>query len=129
MNKRRKPESPKTDCKEPALGDILQAESDTSFFLNVHIQPKSSFNRIGGIHAGALKICVTAPPVDGKANKAVIAFVANLLGISKSAVNLRSGQQSRTKKLHIAGCSMAVATELLSQNLQLVAPTSSPAEK
>jgi len=111
------------------LGDILQAESEASFFLNVHIQPKSSFNRIGGIHAGALKICITAPPVDGKANKAVIAFVANLLGIPKSAVTIRSGQQSRTKRLHIAGCSMMTATEILLRSLNLVASTTSPVDK
>jgi len=129
MNKRRKIDSPKTGGTEPPLGDILQVESDTSLFLNVHIQPKSSFNRIGGIHGDALKICITAPPVDGKANKAVIAFIANLLGIPKSAVTIRSGLRSRTKRLHIAGCSMTTTAEILLRSLNLVAPATSPTDK
>ena len=107
------------DNPESALSAILQRESDTSYFLNVHIQPKASGNRIGGVHGCALKICITAPPVDGKANKAVIAYVAKLLGIPKSAVTVRSGQQSRAKRLHVSGCSLAAAEELLRRNLNL----------
>ena len=67
--------------------------------LSVRVQPKASRNAIQGAHGEALKISLTAPPVDGAANKACIAFVAKKLGLPKSAVSILSGQTSRNKRL------------------------------
>ena len=67
--------------------------------ITVYIQPRASRNRIHGPHGNALKIAITAPPVDNKANAAVIAFLAKLFDLPKSAVLLMSGQQNRSKRL------------------------------
>jgi hypothetical protein len=69
--------------------------------IDVRVQPKSSQNAIVGIHGEALKIKLNAPPVEGKANKALIQLVAKLLKCSKSNVEIVSGQASRNKRLLI----------------------------
>ena len=69
--------------------------------LTLHIQPGARRSEIAGIHGDALKIRLAAPPVDGKANAALIDFVAERLGLPRSAVLLKSGQTSRRKVLEI----------------------------
>jgi len=67
--------------------------------INVRVQPKSSKNAIAGTHEDALKINLNAPPVEGKANKALIQLIAKLLRCPKSAVEIISGQANRNKRL------------------------------
>ena len=67
------------------------------------MQPKASKTRIVGLHDGCLKIAVAAPPVDGKANKAVVRFLADILGVSARNVVVTSGAQSRKKKVVVQG--------------------------
>jgi uncharacterized protein (TIGR00251 family) len=67
--------------------------------VDVRVQPKSSKNAIVGTHGGALKIKLNAPPVEGKANKALIHLIAKRLQCPKSAVEIISGQASRNKRL------------------------------
>jgi uncharacterized protein (TIGR00251 family) len=74
---------------------------ETSATLTLHIQPGARKTEIAGPHGDALKIRLAAPPVDGKANAALIEFVAERLGLPKSAVRLVSGQTSRRKILEI----------------------------
>ncbi len=69
--------------------------------LTLHIQPGARRSEIAGIYGDALKIRLAAPPVDGKANAALIEFVAERLGLPRSAVLLKSGQTSRRKVLEI----------------------------
>jgi hypothetical protein len=69
--------------------------------LSVRVQPKASKNSIAGVYGETLKITLTAPPVDGAANKACIAFLAKKLGLAKSAIEILSGQASRNKRLLI----------------------------
>ncbi len=69
--------------------------------LSVRVQPKASRNAIRGVHENALKIALTAPPVDGAANRACIAFLAKKLGVAKSAFELLCGQTSRSKRILI----------------------------
>lgn len=71
--------------------------------LTLHIQPGAKKTEIAGIHGDALKIRLNAPPVDGKANVALIDFLADLLKIPKSRITLKSGQTSRRKVLLIEG--------------------------
>ncbi|MFP4584222.1 MAG: DUF167 domain-containing protein, partial [Desulfococcaceae bacterium] len=59
--------------------------------FKVRVQPKSARNQIVGLHEDALKVKLTAPPVDGAANKACVAFLAKTLGVSKSSVEIVSG--------------------------------------
>jgi uncharacterized protein (TIGR00251 family) len=70
--------------------------------LSLHIQPGAKKTEVVGLHGDALKIRLAAPPVDGKANAALIAFVAVKVGASRTAVELVSGQTSRTKRVRIA---------------------------
>ena len=81
----------------------LQTLPDGSLLLSLYVQPRSSRNELAGLHGEALKLRLTTPPVDGRANKAVISFLAKLLKIPKSAIIIRSGLQSRSKKILLSG--------------------------
>ena len=69
--------------------------------LDLLIQPRASKNTISGIQGDALKIKLTAAPIDGAANKMCRDFLARLFKIPKSAVSIISGQTSRTKRVLI----------------------------
>ena len=77
--------------------------TDGRITLTLHIQPGAKKTEVGGLHGDALKIRLAAPPVDGKANEALIKFVADTLGLPKSAVTIKSGQTSRRKALEVIG--------------------------
>jgi len=65
--------------------------------LKVRVQPKVSQNQVLGYDEGTLRLRVTAPPIDGKANAGVIALLAKTLGVSKSKLQIIQGQSSRNK--------------------------------
>lgn len=69
--------------------------------LVLHVQPGARRTEVAGTHGDALKIRLAAPPVDGKANAALIGFMAERLGLSKSGIRLAGGQTSRRKILEI----------------------------
>jgi uncharacterized protein (TIGR00251 family) len=71
--------------------------------LLIKLAPRSSSNRIIGQHAGRLKIAVTAPPVDGKANELLIEFLAKVLALAKRSISISRGQTSRDKEVVISG--------------------------
>lgn len=70
--------------------------------LSLHIQPGAKKTEVAGLHGDALKIRLAAPPVDGKANDALIAFIAAKVGAGRTAVELVSGQTSRIKRVRIS---------------------------
>ena len=72
-------------------------ETDQGIAIRVFVQPRSSKNLVAGPHGDALKIKLTAPPVDGAANKMCVAFLAKQLGLPKSRFEITAGQTSRTK--------------------------------
>jgi len=90
---------------------------DNSLALNVYVQPRASQNRIAGIHGNAVKLCVTAPPAENKANEAVIGFLASLFAVPKSAVSIKSGRQGRQKKVIIINLDFSEARKILSKAL------------
>lgn len=69
--------------------------------LDCHLQPKASKDEFAGLHGERVKIRLTAPPVDGKANAQLLAFLARVFAVSKSQISLESGQQSRQKRVRI----------------------------
>ena len=69
--------------------------------LRVLVQPRASGDEFAGTHAGALKVRLTSPPVDGKANAALIAFLAEAFGVAKRQVTLLKGESGRVKQLRI----------------------------
>ena len=74
--------------------------------IRVQVNPRSSRNQVTGWEDGTLSMKVTAPPVEGAANKAVCEFAAEVLGIRKSRITLVSGQSSREKVLEVEGLSL-----------------------
>jgi uncharacterized protein (TIGR00251 family) len=75
--------------------------------LTVRIHPGAHRIAITGVHAEALKISLTTPPVDGRANEALIALLADTLRLPKARITLLTGATSRSKTLRIAGKSAA----------------------
>lgn len=71
--------------------------------LSVRVHPGAKTDAVTGLYAGAVKIALKAPPVDGKANEALIAFVAQRLQLPRARVSLVSGASSRSKTLRITG--------------------------
>jgi len=92
-------------------------QKNKSLTLSVYVQPRASKNRLAGMHGDSLKICVTAPPVENKANEAVIIFIADLFRVSKSAVSIKSGKQGRSKKVLISDLNLAQAQKILAAAL------------
>ncbi len=90
---------------------------NNSLALDIHVQPRSSRNRVAGLHGSAVKVCVTAPPVDNKANAAVIKLLASFFGVPRSSLAIKSGSQSRFKKVLISNLSLAEAEKALSRVL------------
>lgn len=92
---------------------FLQQGPKDQLRLHIYIQPKATRNQVVGLHGQELKVAITAPPVDGQANKALITFLAKALGIAKSKISLARGQQSRHKLLFLTGISAAEARQRL----------------
>ncbi len=81
--------------------------------LAVRIQPRASKDEIIVQSDGSLKIRLTAPPVNGAANEALIAFLAKVLRVSRSQIEILSGHTSREKRVRIAGISRDGAERIL----------------
>ncbi|GGH89762.1 UPF0235 protein [Pseudomonas fluvialis] len=69
--------------------------------LDCHLQPKASKDEFAGLHGERLKIRISAPPIDGRANAQLLAFIAKAFGVAKSQVSLDSGDSSRQKRVRI----------------------------
>jgi uncharacterized protein len=82
---------------------LLCTVTGDGIVLTLHIQPRASRNEICGIQDNALKIRLTSPPVDGAANKLCREFLADLFSVSKSAVEIVSGETSRHKRVRVNG--------------------------
>ncbi len=91
----------------------LSQAGDGSVILTLHIQPGAKKTEIVGLHGEALKIRLAAPPVDGKANAALVAFLAKLCGVSRSDVALVSGESARAKRVRIVGAAAEALTALV----------------
>lgn len=75
---------------------------DEDLILTCKLQPKASQDEFVGEHSNQLKIRITAPPVDGKANQHLIRFLAKAFGISKGQVTIESGELGRNKTIRIS---------------------------
>jgi uncharacterized protein (TIGR00251 family) len=71
--------------------------------LFVFCQPRAARTALIGLHGGALKVKVKAPPVEGKANEAVLGLLAETLGVPGGRLTLMSGEQSRNKRIRVDG--------------------------
>ena len=91
----------------------LTAKGNHQVILDLYIQPKSSRTRVVGLHDGSIKLTITAPPVEGKANAQVTTFFAKLFKIPKSAITLLSGHQGRHKRIGVTGINQAEIQQIL----------------
>jgi len=73
----------------------------TALILTVRVQPRASRDEIVGVHGEQLKIRLTAPPVDGKANQTLLKFLAKFCGVPTRQVTLLSGDSGRNKRIRI----------------------------
>ncbi len=81
--------------------------------LTVHVVPRARATGVAGRHGDALKIRLAAPPVDGAANDELVRFLAERLGVARSAVTITAGHAGRRKTVTIAGLETAAATRAL----------------
>ena len=98
------------------FGVILVAinENDSGISFAIKVHPRAKKNAITGEVGDALKISLTAPPIDGRANEACIEFFAKLLKVPHSSVTIASGLSSRNKVIRVAG----ISAEELRKRLQ-----------
>jgi hypothetical protein len=82
---------------------IHETTAGATFAVKVH--PRAKKNAITGELGDALKLALTAPPVEGQANQACIEFFANLLKVPRSSITIAAGQTSRQKLIRVAGLS------------------------
>lgn len=88
-------------------------ETEEGVVCRVRVTPKASKNELTGISQGSLAIRLTAPPVEGKANKALMRFLSEIFGVSQSAVRIIRGQSARDKTVLIAGVTKEGLLKLL----------------
>ena len=88
-------------------------ETASGITFAVKVQPRAKKNAIVGELGNALRVALTAPPVDGRANQACIEFFADLLNLPRSAVTIVSGQSSRNKVIRVSGISIEAVRKKL----------------
>jgi len=84
--------------------------------LAVYVQPRASRTECTGIHDGALRIRLAAPPVDGAANDALVRFLAEEIGVPRSNIRVARGTSSRRKVVMVDGVTVERATAALGLN-------------
>jgi len=90
-----------------------EAASSPRARITVRVQPRAKVSRIAGRMENAFRLQLAAPPVDGKANEACIAFLADLADVPRSQVRIVSGVTSRTKIVEIQGVAQEEMTRRL----------------
>ena len=93
---------------------IALHETASGVTFSVRVQPRAKRNAVAGEFGEALKIALTAPPIDGRANEACIEFLAELLDLPRSSIAIISGHTSRNKVVRVTGLS----SDTLRQRLQ-----------
>ena len=84
-----------------------------SLSLTLHVQPGAKRTEISGLHGEALKIRLAAPPIEGRANEALLRFIADTFGVPMRQVELKQGGQSRHKVVMVTGSKVAPESVLL----------------
>lgn len=83
------------------LPEFARQKGDNRWNLDIWVQPGARKNSLAGLYQGCLKVRLSAPAVDNKANKALVVYLAKQLGLKKNQVKLESGQTNRKKVLAV----------------------------
>lgn len=94
-------------------GRLKARDTAEGAVFSVRVVPRASRTEVAGIQDGALKIRITAPPVDGKANDECLRLIAGLLGVKRARLSILAGHTSRTKTVAAAGMKAADVASLL----------------
>ncbi|HEX6534667.1 MAG TPA: DUF167 domain-containing protein [Gemmatimonadaceae bacterium] len=94
------------------MSELMVQERPGAVRFSVRVQPRAGRTGLDGTHAGALKVRLAAPPVDGAANDALIALLADRLDVSRGAVSIVSGATARTKLVEVQGVDAARVRDL-----------------
>ena len=101
----------------PDPDKVLVTEAAGVLRLPVHVQPRAASNQITGSYDGALKVRLTSPPLEERANRQLIRFLAQCLELPPASLHLVTGHRSRRKILTIQGLSKAELNHRLTQYL------------
>jgi uncharacterized protein (TIGR00251 family) len=93
--------------------EIEENVARNSISFQVRVQPRASKDEVTGEMGGALKVRLRAPAMEGRANEALVEFLAELLKTSRSAVSILSGERSRVKRIEIRGVTRQQVLSLL----------------
>ena len=92
--------------------------------FSIRVQPRARRNVVLGEIAGALKLALTAPPIEGRANEACIEFLAGILRVPQSSITIAAGQTNRNKVIGVRGLAAAQLRERLQTHMSSAARTS-----
>ena len=95
---------------------VRDTPQGATFAIKVH--PRARKNGITGETGDALKLALTAPPVEGKANQACVKFLADLLDVPRSSITIAAGETSRNKLIRVSGLTAAQVTERLRAGME-----------
>jgi uncharacterized protein (TIGR00251 family) len=87
----------------PGAGDLNVARTPEGVRFTIHVTPRARVRRVGGLHGDALRVAVTAPPVEGAANRAVVEALAEALGLRRGDLQVASGARGRRKAVVARG--------------------------
>jgi hypothetical protein len=93
-------------------------ETSKGVLLPIRVVPRAAKNEIQGVHGDALKVRLQAPPVEGKANQALIRFLSDTLDIPRSQLSVASGETGRNKAVLIAGITREHLINLLTHKMK-----------
>ena len=93
----------------PPQQPFLRIDKSGAVLVDIHVVPNASRTQADGLHDNALRVRLKAPPVDGKANQALVAWLAQTLGIPRAQITLVRGQTARRKQLCISATAARAA--------------------
>lgn len=85
------------------MDKVFWVQNEHCVVIDIYVQPGAKISQIIGKHGDRLKLKIGAPPIDGKANQAVIDFFAKLLNLTKNNIAIVSGEKSRNKRVSLIG--------------------------
>jgi uncharacterized protein (TIGR00251 family) len=97
-------------------------ESSQGLSFSIRVQPRAKRNAVVGVVGEALKISLTAPPFEGRANEALIEFLSGLLSVPRAAITVLSGEQSRNKIVRISGITRSELLTRLQAEISVLKP-------
>ncbi len=94
-------------------GPAYLSEAPGGTIIEIWAKPRSSKTKVAGLHGSALSVAISAPPVEGEANKELIEFFAKLLKVPKTSIELASGSTGRNKRVLVKGAVISEVSQVI----------------